>query len=455
MKNMTMATLILVPAWFALCQALADDESPSDRTITWAVSHPEVARIFGHPFTAAGREHRRNTFIPWPAEVFQTDHVSSQPTIVAAPDGKLLAHGYDGWVLVSEDGGRTWQRQGRAPLVRTAPPGAKHLSTSLDGCGVTEKGTILVQSAVQYNDGRKYEGLSDPTYHVDLYVFRSSDGGKTWDPPIQLNGGPIENAGGHRTRFFGLPGGRTGLAMGAWFQSDTGEPLPPARRREGAYIWISEDDGRTWKRNVEPMCVHGAEPDILVLPSGRFLAALRYQRPKFAADPPDLVSPHQMRGDKPPFSRSKAIASGFVARVTVVSHSDDQGKTWSPPRMVTGFDEQTGCLVRLPDDAVILVFGHKTDGTGQRFMLSYDEGETWSRNVYALNANGLYASSVVLDDGTIVTVAHKVIKGVARFYAMRWRPPTFDQVATGGFWRPRVVEPLGVPAPDGNGGSAG
>ena len=52
---------------------------------------------------------------------------------------------------------------------------------------MTENGTILAQYALQYNDGRPYEGLSDPTYHSDLYVVRSADGGQTWENVLFVN----------------------------------------------------------------------------------------------------------------------------------------------------------------------------------------------------------------------------------------------------------------------------
>ncbi len=424
-------------------QVRANEMVITDKVITWAVTHPELAEIFGHPFTAEGQAHRKKTFVAWTAEKFATDMLAVQPTVVHGLDGEIIAHAY-GWIVRSTDEGRSWEGVSAVNLVTTVPEGMKYMQSRMSGCGVTKKGTILVQSCLQYNDGRKYEGLSDPSYRTVLYIHRSTDGGRTWHEPIRLNRGPTENAGGHSTRLFRLPGNRMGLAMGSFFQSDDGKPLPKAKRVEYLYIWTSEDDGQSWQRMSEPMCRHGAEPDVLVLPSGRYLAAVRYQRPKKASDPADLVSPHLMRGDKPPYTRSKALASGFVARVTTIIHSDDQGKTWSKPRFVTGFDEQTGCLVRLSDGTIILVFGYKTDTRGQRFMISYDDGQTWSRTVFALHEGGQYASSIVLKDDTILTVIHDGPKN--RLHSLRWRAPSREQVSAGGFWRPRLAEPLGVPA---------
>ena len=234
--------------------------------------------------------------------------------------------------------------------------------------------------------------------------------------------------------------------MPAWYQTASGETMPESKMYEAMYFWSSADEGETWQRSESPICRYGLEPDLLVLPSGRMLAAVRYQRHKLPSDPPDLASPHLMRSDKPPYTKSKQVGKGLAARLTAVLWSDDGGKTWTEPRLVTGFDEQTGSLVRMPDGTIILVFGHKTDGLGQRFMLSYDEGETWTRCVFQLHSAGQYASSVVLDDETIATIIHSPYDGETHMLTtLMWRAPSKEEASKAGFWTPRVAEPLGVP----------
>ncbi len=445
MRYMALVGMICLAPELLMPTAVAQNALDDGGYTTWADSHPELFAIFGEPFTAAGRKHRKETFVPWPLDGFDIARVLSiQPVVVKGPGGELVANG--AFQLVrSTDGGHTWTGIGVSPLEGIpVPQGMTNMSTRLNGCGVTNDGTLVVQISCQWNDGRKYEGLSDPSYHTDLYVRRSTDDGKTWSPPTRLNAGPHENAGGHQTRFFHLPGGRIGLSMGAWYQTETGEPIALSEMYERTYIWSSADDGRTWARSDRPICSHGAEPDILVLASGRILASVRYQRHKLPGDPPDLASPHLLRSDKPPYTKSKGVGKGLAARLSGVLHSDDGGKTWSQPRLLAGFDEQTGCLIQLSDDTVLFVFGHKTDGLGQRFMLSYDQGETWSKTVYQLHWLGQYASSVVLDDDTIITI---IWKGKHRYiHALRWRAPSRQEVEKGGFWTPRIAEPLGVPA---------
>ena len=418
---------------------------------TWADSHPEALAIFGQPFTADGRKHREKTFIPWPHEVYSPALPAIQPTVVKGANDELFAKTFSlrswelGMVARSTDGGKTWSHIGSNidPRFTGPPPGYKALKRSIDALGITASGTLVAQFCVQYNDGRKYGGLSDPTYHRDAYAVRSTDNGKTWSKPVLLNDSPLENAGANVTRFARLPNGVMALATPISHQLASGKQVPLSMMYEQTMLWRSSDDGKTWKKRAKPICLHGSEPDLLALPSGRILAAIRYQRHKLPGDPHQLASPHILRYDSTPYAKSKKVGSGLVARFTAVMYSDDNGRTWSTPRLVTGFDEQTGCLVRLSDGTVILVFGHKTDGYGQRFMLSYDRGETWSRNVYNLAKGGLYASSVVLKDDTIVTVYHNLKK--LTFHCLRWRAPSRKEVAKGGFWRPRPVEPLGIP----------
>lgn len=425
-------------------RAVAQPAPAGDGWTTWAVTHPEVFEIFGQPFTAVGREHRKATFVPWPLTGFDTHPVGVvQPVVFKGPNGELVANGIDR-IVRSVDGGHTWQVAGMPPLVPIQREGLKHLVTRLEGCGMTADGTLLAQISAQYNDGRPYEGLIDSTYHVDLFVSRSTDGGRSWEPRVRLNAAPHENSGGHSTRFFALPDGRIGLSMTAFYQPGTGEPMPVEEMYERTFIWSSSDDGRTWQRSARPICLYGAEPDFLILQSGRLLATIRWQRHKLPHDMPDLATPHAMRHDKPPYTKSKAVGKYFVGRFTAVLHSDDGGATWTEPRIVTGMDEQTGCLVQLSDGAVVLVFGHKTDGLGQRFMLSYDQGATWSRRIYQLHWGGQYASSVVLADDTIVTVIRHA--ETRQLQALRWRAPLRKQVQEAGFWTPRVAEPIGVPA---------
>jgi len=398
-------------------------------TTTWAYSHPQVVANYSQPF------------VPWPVSIHVGDIAVNQPSMVKGANDVLYTNGFSvpswhiGQVARSDDGGQTWTRTpGLIDIRFTGPPaGFTTLGRSVNGVGVTENGTLLAYFTVQYNTTGVYVGLSDPNFHVDFYVVRSTDQGANWSLPVKLNTAPNENGGGNQTRFAQLPSGVIALVMPAWYQSDTGNALPVSEHFERTYIWTSSDDGITWQRGAEPICLYGEEPDLKVLDSGRMLVTVRYQRVKLPSDPSYLISPFTGTTD----------VGATVIRGTAILWSDDSGNTWIDPRLLTALDEQTGCLVELADGTVLMVFGHKND-YGQRFMVSYDEGETWSKTIYDLHTGGMYASSAVLADGTVVTTIDNRPTGGLIVTSLRWTPPTFSEVAAGGFWTPNVVEPLGL-----------
>jgi hypothetical protein len=175
------------------------------------------------------------------------------------------------------------------------------------------------------------------------------------------------------------------------------------------------------------------------------VAALRYQRGKLPEDQPKLGGCFY----HVPGQRDESIAGGPTAvgrnlfQHTAFTFSEDGGKTWATPRLVTGTLAQTGCLVRLSDGTLVLIFGR----WGQRFMLSYDEGKTWSKAVYSLNGIGEYARSVALEDDTIVTIhdnlgSDRNVKGSGRgrLMVLRWKAPPREEVEKHGFFTPREVE---------------
>ena len=131
---------------------------------------------------------------------------------------------------------------------------------------------------------------------------------------------------------------------------------------------------------------------------------------------------------------------GLLPLETCYLKSNDGGRTWSEPRLLTGWLQQTACLVRLADGTLVLPFGFKTENFGQRFLMSFDDGHTWTRRIHELDQGGLFASSVGLEDGTIVT-AHDNRRSPqgSSFTALRWQPPTRSQVEEDGFFEPFAV----------------
>ena len=89
-----------------------------------------------------------------------------------------------------------------------------------------------------------------------------------------------------------------------------------------------------------------------------------------------------------------AAASAFLRNRLNGSCLRSGGRTWTIPKIVTGYLQQTGNLVRLEDGTVVLPFGHKNgpgagkeDGvTGQRAI----QGRRWGswRGSGAASARG-------------------------------------------------------------------
>lgn len=104
--------------------------------------------------------------------------------------------------------------------------------------------------------------------------------------------------------------------------------------------------------------------------------------------------------------------------------------------------------MRLADGTIVLAFGHKDAGEGQKFTLSYDFGVSFSNTVYDLHRGGLYASSVALShdhaaNATIVTAfactgdAQSLCsERTGLLTTLHWTPPPKAEVARGGFFYP-------------------
>jgi hypothetical protein len=52
--------------------------------------------------------------------------------------------------------------------------------------------------------------------------------------------------------------------------------------------------------------------------------------------------------------------------------SHDEGRTWSPIGLLTGWTQQDGALVMLKDGTIAMPFAHKDKGYGQLAIFSYE-----------------------------------------------------------------------------------
>ena len=418
---------------------------------TWADFHPEVDELFRRPW------------IDWPCERIDTDLTPScQPCIVRSAGQELFTAGTQGEVFHSKDLGKTWSLLATSPsFCPPLPEGLIVSDHSCYGIGVTDQGTILLVWALRYNDGRKHGSSAsadqpqvheDDSYCMDTWMTRSCDRGQTWEPTTPLDPSPFDAICDQAT-LLQLRDGRIIVPLRVQACSRPGRTLSLSENALSSILYCSDDDGRTWSQ-LSRFPDHSPEPDLLELPGGEILAYIRYQRCKLPDDPPELATDQRLySAPGAPTDLGQA-----VFQHSAFSSSADGGKTWAPPRLVTGSAQQSGSLVRLSDGTLIMTFGRY----GQRFMLSYDDGQTWGKAVYQLYQCGQYARSIALNDDTIVTVHDNretwgkkgrvlrcydntvVSDGITdtpqRLGVLRWRVPSRSRVESEGFFTPRQAE---------------
>lgn len=99
------------------------------------------------------------------------------------------------------------------------------------------------------------------------------------------------------------------------------------------------------------------------------------------------------------------------------SESYDGGKTFTKPHRISG--QKSGAPAHLleHDGMLISVYGHRDSPFGIWAMFSRDDGETWdTENVVTddgISGDMGYCSSVVLNDGTIMTVDYGRLPGMS------------------------------------------
>lgn len=203
------------------------------------------------------------------------------------------------------------------------------------------------------------------------------DGGKTWTRPIRV---PVSAPHG----FICLKNGDLGY-FGKGYREDLRGPSGPVQ-----YV-VSSDGGFTWAvRGEVPIPEEDVElyhePHVIELTDGRLMGVIRYHIPK---------------------------EQGYGLD-TCLSFSDDGGKTWTEPERMN-IAGSPPHLLRHSSGAIVLTYGYREIGYGQRARISRDEGKTWSEDIIIRDDGETgdlgYPGSIELDDGSIYTVYYQALPG--------------------------------------------
>ena len=282
--------------------------------------------------------------------------------------------------------------QAEGKLVRIADPVGGHIHPAV--C-LSQKGTLIVTY------GR--------VNHRDLRITRSTDGGRTWEPPTPF----VHTVG--KTYY---PGSLTTLASGqilhCWnrWSADDNEKEP----RSVLYS-LSSDDGLSWSEPRpfprDPKVMSVIRHPVVELPSG-WLTSL--------SDRTLVVDPASGKGQ--PFGDGRAHGLVPIVRTpkgTFISgkglRSTDEGRTWQTIDGIPNLHEQGWRheLVCLSNGWLLAseILGPGVGGERIRYVISQDDGVTWDRTYEYYNPGRPIGGracprTVQLDDQAIGVVFYDV-----------------------------------------------
>ena len=269
----------------------------------------------------------------------------------------------DGAVVTtrSSDGGRTWSE----PRPVAALPGWD--CSGGNRMVQTPDGTLVMFVM-------KARRVGSPESHV--HPIRSTDGGLTWGPmgpEMSLFGGSTEPHAMDRALI---------TSGGDWMLPVYGADEPGGATY--AAVAFSPDMGRTWGGKVvvaRSSDITFYEAAVTRMPDGRFMAVIRTQDPPFDS---------------------------------YVSHSADEGRTWTEPRALP-FQGQTPFLFLLHSGAIACFYRDRDpQRPGVSVSVTADGGENWTyaAQVYrGKDWNCSYPSAVRLPDGRLFCVYYSCYEG--------------------------------------------
>lgn len=210
---------------------------------------------------------------------------------------------------------------------------------------------------------------SSATNPINVYVVRSTDGGRSWSSPADITSAIWGDASlGNYEAAFVASGNGLRLAQG----SHAGRLLFAAavRRKNSTvsdnFVIYSDDNGHTWHRSA--MAFEGGdEAKLLQLNDGRILISVR-----------------------------RSGARGY-------NTSADDGETWGTqgtwPEMTV--NACNGELLRLNDSTILHSITNSMQRENVSIFFSTDEGASWHSPVSLFEGPSVYSSMTLLPDGSV------------------------------------------------------
>lgn len=258
---------------------------------------------------------------------------------------------------------------------------------------------------------------------AEIRLYLSSNKGSTWQLTTTLAPNPYKYIGEGFQSLTSLKNGRILFPI-CRFDDD-----PYGTGVHGG-VFVSLNGGKTFP-TIYPTSDFWMEPHILELQSGKLLMAFRYQRYRNTGetDAEILALGGNISSQQP-----------FAFKNIFLADSEDGGTTWknfrplrdSQGQVLIKYGQCHGQLVQVPDGRVVLVHDNRYPNEERdiRAHISSDGGQTWAPEVYYLSFGRGDPASVVLDDGTIVTVTgnwpqgHSGPIGSPSAQVIRWKLPT-------------------------------
>ena len=274
---------------------------------------------------------------------------------------------------LSRDGGATWKL---ASAVTQHEPDTIRMNHA---AGLAANGDILVLTSGWSSRWPTGVQRTRGSFHYEVlgpWLSRSPNGGLSWW--VEKNAFPQKTPAGRPAVPFGDVQRAANGDLCVSVYSTQGPWEKYEERKFRSYLYRSGDDGKAWRKPVV-IGPDSNETGILHLGDGRWLACARAGTGVEGKDFMELFA------------------------------SDDDGRTWTKRRTLTGFQRVNGHLLKLKDGRVLFCYGDRASDPGKKGLeavISADSGETWSEPVRLIDWNGLdggYPSSVQRADGQIVT----------------------------------------------------